>query len=352
MISLRKVYFNSQEKNKLPNQPRIWDSVSFWCQKKGFSNLKVLGVRVLVCGLNIHERCLSLKVCVCALHESICHLTVFVKNWGIKQQCLPAPAFTRTRPDDIFFLLHVCVCLKKKHTHTHKELRRGTEAGGCNGKKCIHTRVLGTICFGCMLIWMPVLCCGLRRVIVVTLPILQPRRGAGFIWRMLCFCVTRQSEHPDRHWQTVSMVTRAHPSWLHQPYLLGCHGTLQRLGLRRASSACLFFIAWRARRRGQERKWRPFLHVGRGLLSAIFLSLAQQWKCSRMHFLYPGRRLQLLIVDVQLCKNNLEDKPPFVIILLSHYSLQIACLRLCNMIAYLMGSIHNIINASNESCYC
>lgn len=42
-----------------------------------------------------------------------------------------------------------------------------------------------------------------------------------------------------RHWQTVSMATRAHPSWLHQPHLLGCHGTLQRLGRRWAFAVCL-----------------------------------------------------------------------------------------------------------------
>lgn len=65
-------------------------------------------------------------------------------------------------------------------------------------------------------------------------------QGSWFYVAYALFLCNEAVRASERHCQTVSMVTRAHPSWLHQPYLLRFHGTLQRLGRRRASSVCLF----------------------------------------------------------------------------------------------------------------
>lgn len=77
---------------------------------------------------------------MCALHVYICHLTVFVKCWGIKQRFLPAPPFTWTRPDDTSFLLHVCAS-------ENKNQRGGGTLVGVLENKRIHTSVLGSHLF-------------------------------------------------------------------------------------------------------------------------------------------------------------------------------------------------------------
>lgn len=143
---------------------------------------------ISACRLNIHD---TVGVCVCALHVCISHLTVFVKIQTAVFTC--ASFHTDTPWWQI--LSAACVCVREKKKKTEE---RGRETlVGVVENKWMHTSVLGAICFGCMLIWMLVLCCGLRRAIVITLPNMHPCRGAGFIWRMLCFCVSRQSQYPD-----------------------------------------------------------------------------------------------------------------------------------------------------------
>ena len=137
------------------------------------------------CGLHVHETIGFVVLCVCVLF--ICYVIVIVKCRSIKQQCVPAPPITQTRPDDRTFLLHVCVCVCLRKT------KRWETLGAVLENELIHTSLLRAICFGCMLTWTPVLwtkACHCYRP-----PHICSR--ADFIWRMLCFCVMRQSQHPD-----------------------------------------------------------------------------------------------------------------------------------------------------------
>lgn len=186
------------------------------------------------CRLNIHDTTgVYTWVCVCSACTHLSSNCFFKVLWN-QTQYIPAPPLTRTRPGDRSFLLHVCASEKKQRRGRWETLV------GVMENHCIHTRVLGAICFACMLIWVPVLCCGTKACHCYHTPHFATVQGSWFYMAYALFLCSEAVRASGRLWQTVSMVTRAHPSWLHQPYLLGCHGTLQRLGQRRASSVCLF----------------------------------------------------------------------------------------------------------------
>lgn len=184
----------------------------------------------------------------------------------------------------------MCVCVWKKNTHTHKELRRVTDAGGCNGKKMYTHQSAGNHLFwvhvnmdASVVLWTKARhCCHP--------PHFAAAQGSWFYMAYALFLCN------EAVWASGQALTDCLHGNQGTPILITSALSprlpwhLAETGPEKSILRLPVFIAWRARRWGQERKWRPFLHVGCGLLSAIFLSLAQQWKCNRMHFLYPCRR--------------------------------------------------------------